>query len=151
MRASARRCSTRRIARFAPASARAAARASGKRAGGDQIVSYTPELGQTEHSGASARATASAKALGRSLAQDAFRFVYQPIVNVRERRLFAYEALCRACDPSFADVGELFETAVRTGRIRELGRILRRLVVVPLDRLPEGCSLFVNLHPQDLG
>jgi EAL domain-containing protein (putative c-di-GMP-specific phosphodiesterase class I) len=76
--------------------------------------------------------------------------VYQPIVRVADNSLFAYEALCRPTDEGFRNVSELLETAVRTGRIRELGRSLRRIVVEPMPQLAENVSLFVNLHPQDL-
>ena len=120
-----------------------------KRAGGDQLVGYTAELGELENAGA-AQAAAHARALGRSLAQNSFRFVYQPIVRVADDALFAYEALCRPTDEGFRHVGELLETAVRTGRIRELGRSLRKIVCAPMVELPESVSLFVNLHPQDL-
>ena len=120
-----------------------------KRAGGDQLVGYTAELSELENAGA-AQAAAHAKALGRSLAQGSFRFVYQPIVRVADDALFAYEALCRPTDEGFRHVGELLETAVRTGRIRELGRALRKIVCAPMIELPENVSLFVNLHPQDL-
>ena len=120
-----------------------------KRAGGDQLVGYTAELGEQENAGA-AQAAAHARALSRSLAAASFRFVYQPIVRVADDALFAYEALCRPTDEGFKHVGELLETAVRTGRIRELGRSLRRIVCEPMPQLPEEVSLFVNLHPQDL-
>jgi EAL domain-containing protein (putative c-di-GMP-specific phosphodiesterase class I) len=121
-----------------------------KRIGGDQLVGYTEELGEVENAGA-AQAAASAKALGASLAAGSFRFVYQPIVRVADNALFAYEALCRPTHEGFRHVGELIETAVRTGRIRELGRSLRRIVVEPMPQLPPQVALFVNLHPQDLG
>lgn len=120
-----------------------------KRVGGDQLVSYTPELDQSGTE-AAALAAAKASALGRSLAQAAFRFVYQPIVDVRHGNLIGYEALCRPTDAAFAHVGELFETAVRIGRIGELGRVLRRIVVEPMPTLAEPNILFVNIHPQDL-
>lgn len=122
----------------------------GKRTGGDTLISYTPELGTQDHSGVT-QAAAAAKTLARSLAQGAFAFVYQPIVSVRDSKLFAYEALCRPTDPGFRHVGHLLETAVRTGRIRELGRALRKRVIEPMAQLPPECALFVNLHPQDLG
>jgi diguanylate cyclase (GGDEF)-like protein len=120
-----------------------------KRAGGDQLIAYTAELGE-ENAGA-AQAAAHAKALSRSLQSGSFRFVYQPIVRVADNALFAYEALCRPTDEGFRHVGELLETAIRTGRIRELGRALRRIVVEPMGQLAPEVSLFVNLHPQDLG
>lgn len=121
-----------------------------KRAGGDQLVGYTAELGELETAGAQ-QAAALARALSRSLSAGSFRFVYQPIIRVADNSLFAYEALCRPTDEGFRHVGELLETAVRTGRIRELGRSLRRIVADPMQQLDQNVSLFVNLHPQDLG
>jgi diguanylate cyclase len=122
----------------------------GKRLGGDQLVGYTEALSADEDAGTAA-AAAQVRALGRSLAQASFKFVYQPIMRVSDRSLFAYEALCRPTDSGFRHVGELIATAVRAGRIRELGRALRQIVVAPLAALPDGCSLFINIHPQDLG
>jgi diguanylate cyclase (GGDEF)-like protein len=121
----------------------------GKRMGGDQLVGYSLALATDEDAGAT-QAAAHVRALSRSLDEAAFKFVYQPIMRVRDGALFAYEALCRPTDPGFRHVGELIETAVRAGRIRELGRVLRRILVEPLGALPEGCALFVNIHPQDL-
>jgi diguanylate cyclase (GGDEF)-like protein len=121
-----------------------------KRAGGDQLIGYTHDLGALDQAG-TGQAAAAAKTLGRALTQNAFQFVYQPIVRVSDESLFAYEALCRPADGTFKHVGELLETSVRTGRIRELGRALRRIVVKPMEELPESVVLFVNLHPQDLG
>ncbi|MEY4575572.1 MAG: hypothetical protein RL701_275 [Pseudomonadota bacterium] len=120
-----------------------------KRAGGDQLIGYVSEMTATEHVGAP-KAAGRAKALTRSLANNSFRFLYQPIVRVRDDTLFAYEALCRPTDSGLAHVGELLETAVRTGRIRELGRALRHVAIEPMRQLPESVVLFVNLHPQDL-
>ncbi|HKU42708.1 MAG TPA: EAL domain-containing protein [Polyangiales bacterium] len=120
-----------------------------KRVGGDQLVSYSEDVGSGDEL-AAARSAARARALTRSLATGSFGFVYQPIVHARERNLFAYEALCRPQDAAFANVGELIETAVRTGRINDLGRVLRRLAAQPLETLPDSISLFINIHPQDL-
>lgn len=120
----------------------------GKRHGGDQLVGYSATLASEESADT---VTAHLRALSRTLSQASFKFVYQPIVRVSDGSLFAYEALCRPTDAGFAHVGELIGTAVRAGRIRELGRALRERVVEPLHKLPSGCSLFINIHPQDLG
>jgi diguanylate cyclase (GGDEF)-like protein len=120
-----------------------------KRVGGDQFVCYSPALAQSADDGA-AVAAAKAAALGRSLSDNAFRFDYQPIIDVRRSELLGYEALCRPTDPAFAHVGDLLETAVRTGRIGELGRVLRKLVIAPMAQLPEHLTMFINIHPQDL-
>lgn len=120
-----------------------------KRVGGDQLVSYSSAVGTTEDEAAALAAT-HARALTRSLGGLDFRFVYQPIVRVRDRTTLGFEALCRPKDAAFASVGELIETAVRTGRIRDLGRVLRKIAVVPMPTLPRDCLLFLNVHPQDL-
>ncbi len=123
--------------------------AAAKRLGGEQLVAYSPEIGRGDET-ATAQSAAMARALTRSLASDAFKFAYQPIMSARDGSLFAYEALCRPNDPTFPNAHSLIETAVRTGRICELDRVLRRLAVLPLDGLPQHLSLFVNIHPQDL-
>jgi len=92
-----------------------------------------------------ALAAAKASALGRSLSQAAFRSCTQPIVDVRHGHLIGYEALCRPTTPAFAHVGELLETAVRCGRIGELGRVLRRIVVEPCRHWPS--RTVVREHP----
>jgi diguanylate cyclase (GGDEF)-like protein len=120
-----------------------------KRVGGNQLVSYSPAIGTSDEDAAALAAT-HAKALTRSLSEGAFRFVYQPIVSVGDRTTLGFEALCRPIDQAFRSVGELIETAVRTGRIRDLGRTLRQIALQPITTLPEHCLLFLNIHPQDL-
>ena len=113
------------------------------------MISYSSAIGMSDEDSAALAATR-AKGLHRVLADASFKFVYQPIVNVRERSVFGYEALCRPHDPAFGHVLELIETAVRTGRIAELGRALRKVAIEPMASLPEQHSLFLNIHPQDL-
>jgi diguanylate cyclase (GGDEF)-like protein len=120
-----------------------------KRVGGDQLVSYSPAIGTSDEESAELAAR-HAKALTRSLSDGSFRFVYQPIVSVSDRSTLGYEALCRPSDPTFRSVGELIETAVRTGRIRDLGRTLRKIALEPISTLPVEYLLFLNIHPQDL-
>lgn len=93
-----------------------------------------------------------AEALEESLrfTGDLFRYVYQPIVDIREHSIMAYEALVRPQHKCFAHPGELFEAAESCGRIRALSRVLRLLCVEPLSRLDESRRLFINLHPTDL-
>jgi diguanylate cyclase (GGDEF)-like protein len=120
-----------------------------KRVGGDQLVSYSPAVGTSEEDSATLAATR-ARALTRSLAALDFDFAYQPIVGVNDRGTLGYEALCRPRDPAFRRPVELIEAAVRTGRIRDLGRTLRKLAVAPLPELSPSVLLFLNVHPQDL-
>ena len=82
--------------------------------------------------------------LGQTLAEQKFRIVYQPIVDLRKRVVFAYEALVRpALFPSPLD---LIGAAVGAGRIGELGRAMRVMTMASCQSHP----LFVNIHPSEL-
>lgn len=72
--------------------------------------------------------------------------VFQPIVDLKSHKIFAYEALARTKAPEFGGPLELFAAAVAEGLTGELGRLLRELSL-------EGCSthpLFLNIHPAEL-
>jgi diguanylate cyclase (GGDEF)-like protein len=93
---------------------------------------------------------AAADRLDQLIEDRTLRFVYQPIVSVRHQRIFAYEALCRAEDPMFANPEVLFDSAVLAGRIWKLSRLVRELVVRPMPTLQADRLLFVNLHPAEV-
>lgn len=75
---------------------------------------------------------------------------YQPIVSWHERRLVAYEALCRSDEPLLRGPLELLEAAERLGRVHELGRAIRRRAIAAMAGFPSDCLLFLNLHPREL-
>lgn len=120
-----------------------------KRAGGDQLISYSPELRAQPESTTRAEAQRS-RSLDLAMEDGAMGFAYQPIVSTREEEIFGYEALCRPNPGHFAHPHELIGAAVRAGRVQELGRALRRGAIVPMRGLDEQRSLFMNLHPQEL-
>jgi EAL domain-containing protein (putative c-di-GMP-specific phosphodiesterase class I) len=85
-------------------------------------------------------------AIRRVLDEKAVRMVYQPVVDLRTHRIFAYEALVRSKAPEFASPPDLFNAAVEHSCTGELGRMLRELSL-------EGCPdfpLFLNIHPAEL-
>ncbi|MEO7093605.1 MAG: EAL domain-containing protein, partial [Polyangiales bacterium] len=85
-------------------------------------------------------------AIRRVLDEKAVRMVYQPVVDLRTRRVFAYEALVRSKAPEFPTPPDLFNAAVEHSCTGELGRMLRELSL-------EGCPdfpLFLNIHPAEL-
>jgi EAL domain-containing protein (putative c-di-GMP-specific phosphodiesterase class I) len=71
--------------------------------------------------------------------------VYQPIVDLRKRRIFAYEALVRSTSPHFQGPPALFTEAIRSRYCGALGRAVREITV---ERAPPH-PLFVNLHPNE--
>ena len=71
---------------------------------------------------------------------------FQPIVDLRTQKTFAYEALARTKSPDFDGPMQLFAAAVAESVTGELGRILRAIAL-------EGCvthPLFLNIHPAEL-
>jgi EAL domain-containing protein (putative c-di-GMP-specific phosphodiesterase class I) len=72
--------------------------------------------------------------------------VFQPIVDLRTGRPYAYEALTRCRWPEFRNPAHLFEEAARAEFTGRLGRAVREVAFSRGARVP----LFVNLHPQEL-
>jgi EAL domain-containing protein (putative c-di-GMP-specific phosphodiesterase class I) len=87
-------------------------------------------------------------ALRRAMA--GVHMAYQPIVCWSERKVFGYEALVRSNEPALPHPGALFDAAERLGQVEALGRVIRKIAPVPLDRAPADALLFVNLHTRDL-
>jgi len=85
-------------------------------------------------------------AIRRVLDARDLKVVYQPLVDLRTRKIFAYEALVRSNAPEFDSPMALFAAAVQHQCTGELGRIIREKAV-------EGCPthpLFLNIHPAEL-
>jgi len=72
--------------------------------------------------------------------------VFQPIVDMRDGRAFAYEALVRCARSELKNPHVLFERAVSAGCVGRLGRMIREIAVP----LASGLPLFLNVHPQEL-
>jgi len=85
-------------------------------------------------------------AIRRVLDERNVKVVYQPVVNLRNREIFAYEALARSKSPDFEGPLELFAAAVQHNCTGELGRMLREMAI---DDCPNH-KLFVNIHPAEL-
>ncbi len=117
-----------------------------KSLGGDNILCYEAEA-DGPRSNAEVKAI---RALGALLANKSVRFAYQPIISVSGQAPIAYEALCRPTSPAYRNVGDLLEAAARTGRIVELGKVMRGVAITPIANLHPECRLFVNVHPQEL-
>jgi EAL domain-containing protein (putative c-di-GMP-specific phosphodiesterase class I) len=75
-----------------------------------------------------------------------FDVVFQPIVDLRTRRIFSYEALARCRVPEFRDPAVLFRRASAEGACGWIGRLIREVAFARCEGLP----LFINLHPDEL-
>ena len=74
------------------------------------------------------------------------KVVYQPLVDLTTRKIFAYEALVRANREDFDTPMSLFAAAVEHACTGELGRIIREMAVAGCPTHP----LFLNIHPAEL-
>jgi EAL domain-containing protein (putative c-di-GMP-specific phosphodiesterase class I)/CheY-like chemotaxis protein len=86
---------------------------------------------------------------GRAIEQSWMAF--QPIVDVRSKQVFAYEALLRTEEPSLRRPDIFIATAERLDRVHLLGRTVRAAVARAAVEAPPDALLFVNLHGLELG
>lgn len=75
---------------------------------------------------------------------------FQPIVDVRTGRIYAYEALLRTDEDSLRRADVFIATAERLDRVHELGRMVRAKVAAAAADAPPGVLLFVNVHGLEL-
>ncbi|HUJ63296.1 MAG TPA: EAL domain-containing protein [Kofleriaceae bacterium] len=86
------------------------------------------------------------EAIRRVIAQREVWVAFQPLVDLKTRKVFAYEALARTNAPEFDGPLALFDAAVAASCTGELGRVLRAMSL-------DGCTthpLFLNIHPAEL-
>jgi EAL domain-containing protein (putative c-di-GMP-specific phosphodiesterase class I) len=83
----------------------------------------------------------------RSLTEDDLTVVFQPIIDMSTRCIFAHEVLVRCTVEEFASPTTLFERAVQEDACGRLGRNIRK---VAFASAPKGLPMFVNLHPHEL-
>lgn len=75
---------------------------------------------------------------------------FQPILDVRNRKLHAFEALVRTDEDSMKRPDVLIGAAERLGRIHDLGRTVRAAVARASTLAPAEAWLFVNVHGLEL-
>ncbi|MEM7051871.1 MAG: EAL domain-containing protein [Acidobacteriota bacterium] len=85
------------------------------------------------------------EALHRVIDGKLLRIAFQPIVDIRTRKVYAYEALARSPFPIFQGPQHLYEVAVRAGRVGELGRLHR----IQATKTCTGWPLFLNVNPNE--
>ncbi len=110
----------------------------------DPITSDSPGPGRTSRPFEALRTDPPPDAEGLS-AKD-IDIVFQPIVSVLTRRVFAYEALTRCRWPGLSNPEILFKRASEESCCGRLGRLVR---AASMQRAP-SMPLFVNVHPDEL-
>jgi len=98
-----------------------------------------------------------AEKLREHLQNDRIVPYFQPILDCKTGKVFAYETLARLCQPNGETVaaGEFIETIEKYGMGRELDRIMiqKSLAALKLHIAGQGaasCKLFMNLSAQEI-
>jgi EAL domain-containing protein (putative c-di-GMP-specific phosphodiesterase class I) len=91
-------------------------------------------------------AAGAAAAIRRVIEERDVRVVYQPVVDLNTKKVYAYEALVRSNDPLFESPPALFSAAVANSCTGELGRMIREMSIANCPDHP----LFLNIHPAEL-
>jgi len=75
------------------------------------------------------------------------RSVYQPVVDIVERRVIGFEALTRVGSGRFENVETLFKAAEANDALWSLERLCRRKALEGMPRLHADQLLFMNIEP----
>jgi len=81
----------------------------------------------------------------RSVGLEDLQVAFQPIVDVGDGRLLAFEALLRSDDRHFVSPPQVIEAGIEENVAGELGRVLRELAIERCRQHP----LFLNVHPRE--
>jgi EAL domain-containing protein (putative c-di-GMP-specific phosphodiesterase class I) len=81
----------------------------------------------------------------RVLAAREYLIVFQPLVDLQNGEVFAYEALLRSKSPHYSNPLQMLDAAVAAKCISELGRATRKMAVETCEEWP----LFLNIHPKE--
>jgi EAL domain-containing protein (putative c-di-GMP-specific phosphodiesterase class I) len=89
--------------------------------------------------------------LREMLSSQSVRTVFQPIVRLDTLDVLGFEALGRGAHSELStSPSDLFGLAARCRLASELSQLFRTVAVEEASRLPEGFSIFFNLHPSEM-
>jgi EAL domain-containing protein (putative c-di-GMP-specific phosphodiesterase class I) len=89
-------------------------------------------------------------ALRRILRTGLVHAVYQPIIELFERKVIGFEALTRVSPGHFDTVELLFKTAQEADALWTLERLCRRKALEGLPRIDDDQLLFLNIEPDSV-
>lgn len=77
--------------------------------------------------------------------------VFQPVVNLLDHSIFAYEALSRGpVRTEFESPNKMFKVAYETGLVLDLERLCRKKIFESIGNLNSDCLLFINVEPESV-
>jgi EAL domain-containing protein (putative c-di-GMP-specific phosphodiesterase class I) len=88
--------------------------------------------------------------LRQILEAEQIRSVYQPVVDVLERRIIGFEALSRVTDGTYSSPETLFKIAQENNSLWNLERLCRRKALDGLPAIAPHQLLFLNIEPDSI-
>jgi diguanylate cyclase (GGDEF)-like protein len=88
--------------------------------------------------------------LDQLIREKRLRTVYQPIVDMKTKKIVGYEALTRSTGDQAVEPSHLFEMARTAGRVRDLDRLCVECALETGQALGPGQKLFLNLNHETL-
>ncbi|HZM71639.1 MAG TPA: EAL domain-containing protein [Candidatus Cryosericum sp.] len=80
----------------------------------------------------------------------ALQAVYQPVVDLVERRSIGYEALTRTTTGAFSGPDQLFKAAYDNDAVWKLERLCRERAILGVRGIPHDHLLFLNMEPDSI-
>jgi len=84
------------------------------------------------------------------LKAEAVQPVYQPVIDLLERRVVGYEALTRVSPDAFAGPDQLFKAAYDNDSVWKVDRLCRERAIRGAKGLAEEQLLFLNMEPDSI-
>ena len=84
------------------------------------------------------------------LKTEAVHPVYQPVIDLLERRVVGYEALARVAPDAFSGPDQLFKAAYDNDSVWKLDRLCRERAIRGARGLGEDQLLFLNMEPDSI-
>jgi EAL domain-containing protein (putative c-di-GMP-specific phosphodiesterase class I) len=110
------------------------------------MIGWRSEVGSSDELPNRVPVSPEASPIRRLLDERDLFVVYQPLVDLKTEKIFAYEALVRTKSPHFNGPPAMFEAAVTEKCTGELGRMIREMAITACTTHP----LFLNVHPSEL-
>jgi len=86
--------------------------------------------------------------IGRVIARDDFKLVYQPILTLAPLRLAGFEALCRFAPEPYRPPDQWFGEAARVGLGVELECATLKMALTAFDEISDDLFISVNVSPE---
>lgn len=88
-------------------------------------------------------------AVNEILHKDMITAAFQPIVDIRQKRIHGHETLMRVDHPLISSPLVLLDCAEKLNVLRDVSFDIHRAAMRRVDNLERGQKLFINLHPRD--